>query len=75
MSNYSPLHKRIWRDKDFKRSKKDAKLLFLYLISNESINNSGVYEIPISTISEETGIGSSVVAQLLTGGSIKKHSL
>lgn len=71
MSNYSPLHKKIWRDKDFKKSKKDAKLLFLYLISNESINNSGIYEIPISTISEETGIGCPTVTQLLGNGSIK----
>lgn len=71
MSKYTPLKKSIWRDKDFKKSKKDAKLLFLYLISNESINNSGIYEIPISTISEETTIGVSTVRQLLVNGSIK----
>jgi len=71
MSQYTPLQKRIWRDRDFKKSKKDAKLLFLYLISNESINNSGIYEIPISTISEETGIGYATVEQLLHNGTLK----
>jgi len=71
MSKYTPLKKTIWRDKDFKKSSKDEKLLFLYLISNESINNSGIYEIPLSTISEESGIGIPTVKQLLAKGSIR----
>lgn len=71
MGKYTPLHKKIWRDKDFKKSSKDGKILFVYLISNESINNSGIYEIPLSTISDETGIGCSTVAQLLAKGSIR----
>jgi len=71
MSNYRPVYTRIWRDKNFKRSKKDAKLLFLYLISNEDTNNSGIYQIAISTISAETGIPVKGALKLLTDGSMK----
>ena len=71
MSKYRPVYKKIWKDKDFLSLGKEAKLLFLYLITNESINNSGIYEIPIQTISNETGIGLPTVRQLLVNGSIK----
>lgn len=71
MPKYRPVYTKIWKDKDFLNAGKDSKLLFFYLITNESNNNSGIYEIPIKTISMETGIPSSTVGQLLTNGSIK----
>jgi len=71
MSKYSPIYQKIWKDKDFLKSSKDAKLIFLYLTTNDAIHISGVYEIPLSTISYETGIPSATVRQVLTNGSIK----
>ena len=71
MPKYRPVYTKIWKDKDFLASPKDAKLLFLYLITNESFNNSGVYEIPVKTISHETGIPVPTVTQLLGKGSIR----
>ena len=71
MSKYRPIYKKIWKDKDFKKSSKDAKLLFIYLATNDACNNSGVYEIPISTISEETGITQPNIKNLLQNGLIK----
>jgi len=71
MPKYRPVHTKIWKDKDFQNSGKDAKLLFFYLITNESINNSGIYEIPIKTIAMETGITVSMIGQLLGNDSIK----
>ncbi len=71
MSKYRPIYKKIWKDKDFKKSSKDAKLLFLYLTTNDAVNNSGIYEIPISTISEETGITQPNVRKLLQNDVIK----
>jgi uncharacterized phage protein (TIGR02220 family) len=71
MSKYRPIYQKIWKDKDFLKSGKDAKLLFLYLTTNESCNNSGIYEIPLKTITNETDISLSTVRQLLTNGSIK----
>ena len=71
MSKYSPIYQKIWKDKDFLKSSKDEKLIFLYLTTNDAIHISGVYEIPLSTIAYETGIPSSTVKQVLTNGSIK----
>ena len=71
MPKYRPVYTKIWKDRDFLKAGKDAKLLFLYFITNESITNSGIYEIPIKTISVETGIPCSTVEQLLGNRSIK----
>jgi len=71
MSKYSPIYQKIWKDKDFLKSSKDAKLIFLYLTTNDAIHISGIYEIPLSTIAYETGIPLATVRQVLTNGSIK----
>ena len=71
MAKYRPVYTKIWKDKDFLNAGKDSKLLFLYFITNESITNSGIYEIPLKTIAMETGIPSPTVRELLTNGSIK----
>ncbi len=71
MPKYRPVYTKIWKDRDFLKSGKDAKLLFLYFVTNESRNNSGIYEIPIDTISRENSIRSQTVRELLANGSIK----
>lgn len=71
MSKYSPIYQKIWKDKDFLKSSKDAKLIFFYLTTNEALHISGIYEIPLSTIAYETGIQLATVRQVLTNGSIK----
>ena len=71
MSKYRPVYTKIWKDRDFLKASKDSKLLFIYLITNESITNSGIYEIPIKTITNETGLTRSTVEQLLVKGSMK----
>jgi len=71
MSKYRPIHKKIWKDKDFKKSCKDSKLLFLYLVTNDSINNSGIYEMPLSVIAHETSITKNKIKKLLTNNNIK----
>ncbi len=71
MSKYRPIYKKIWNDRDFKKSSKDEKLLFLYFSTCEGINNSGVYEIPLSTISEQTGIHLPAVKKILQANTIK----
>ena len=71
MPKYQPVFSQIWKDNAFQELSKDGKLLFLYLITNESINNSGIYQMTIKTISQETGIPSKTVLELFTKGSLK----
>ena len=71
MSNYRTVLTKLWNDKDVLATPKDGKLLFLYLITNKLINNSGVYEIPIATIVHETAIPAGTVKKLFANGSLK----
>jgi hypothetical protein len=70
MSKYTPIHSHTWEDKDFLKMSKDHKLIFFFLISNHSINNSGIYEIPLITISHKTGVPLSTVKKGLAKGLI-----
>jgi len=64
MSNYRTVQTKLWNDKDVLAASKDSKFLFLYLITNKHINNSGVYELPFATIVHETAIPSGTVKKL-----------
>jgi len=47
MLNYTPLYTHIWSDKKFKSLSRDGKLLFFYLIANEAITLTGIYELDL----------------------------
>lgn len=44
MPRYSPIVSTIWHDKKFRHFSINAKILFIYMFSNESINLMGIYE-------------------------------
>lgn len=68
MAKYRAIYQKIWKDPDFQIYSPEAKLLFIYLCTNESTSESGIYTVTIPTISNETGIPSTTVAQLLSNG-------
>lgn len=74
MPRYQPVYTQIWKDGNFSKLTVEGKLLFIYLATNDSINNSGIYEIPLKTISNETGLSLKTVSQLLGNGSLKNIS-
>ena len=61
MSGYRQLHTHIWSDSWFIELEPDLKLLFIYLFSNERASICGLYELPIRTISFETGLDRDVI--------------
>jgi len=61
MSGYRQLHTRIWSDGWFAELEPDLKMLFIYLFSNERASICGLYELPIRTISFETGLNRDVI--------------
>ncbi len=71
MAKYHPIYTSIWKDPDFQELDPDAKLVFIYLFSNESMTQSGIYPISYKTISDETGIPKERVQELLNGGHLK----
>ncbi len=68
MAIYRPIYTNIWKDPTFEQYKPLMKLIFIYLISNESTTESGIYPITIKTISNETGIAIKTIKQLLSNG-------
>lgn len=57
------VHTKIWDDNWFLSLSRSSRLLFLYLITNQSIGLSGVYELPDSKIIYQTGLNSTELEQ------------
>ena len=65
MSNYHPVHCKIWQDTKFMEYKSLRKLVFLYLITNPHCKITGIYEVSPKTISHETDIEVEQVRSIL----------
>lgn len=68
MAKYHPLFSHIWSDPEFELLSPEDKLLFIYLFSNSSVTESGIYRKTAKKISDETGIGLPTVVQRLSNG-------
>lgn len=56
MANYRQIHTKIWKDTWFFELSSDAKLLWIYLFSNERANLTGLYDLHERIIAFETGL-------------------
>lgn len=65
MAEFRSIHCKTWRDDWFSELPTDAKLLWLYLITNQSTSVSGIYQLPRKFIAFETGLDISRVSQIL----------
>jgi hypothetical protein len=65
MAKYRSIHEKIWKDPDFQAYNPEGKLVFIYLCTNESTSESGIYAITPRTIANETGIKLESVAKIL----------
>lgn len=68
MARYRPIYTKIWKDPRVQELNADDKLLFIYLLTNELLNESGVYPITSKTIANETGLKQEGVDKGLTRG-------
>lgn len=50
------VHTKVWRDEWFANLSKDAKFIWLYLITNDQINICGIYELTNREIKFDTGV-------------------
>jgi hypothetical protein len=65
MADFRQIHTRIWKDDWFSNLETDAKLLFIYLFSNEQAEVSGVYELPIKYMAFESDLPKERILELL----------
>ena len=59
------INTRIWNDTYFSQCDPSEKLIFMYMLTNDKTNISGIYEIPLKAISSETGIEKDTVLRIL----------
>jgi len=71
MAKYRPIFTRIWKDPDFMDLDSVAKLIFIYLCTNDLTTDSGIYAISFKTISSETAIPLETVRERLSNGLIR----
>jgi hypothetical protein len=71
MAKYRPIYMKIWKDPDFEDYELPQKIIFLYLLTNESTTESGIYPITLKTISNETSVPIETVKQIFENGLIK----
>ena len=67
MSNHKQryINTKFWNDSYISELDPVEKLMFIYLLTNEHTNISGVYELPMKIIGIETGIDSSMIKKIL----------
>ena len=65
MPTYRPVSCRFWNDADIEDLSPEAKLVFLFLFTNDSTTESGIYGISEKRISERTGIPEKRCAEIL----------
>jgi len=71
MAKYRPIYIQIWKDPDFQELSPTDKLLFIYLCTNSSTSESGIYPITAKTIADETSLDKETVAKRLHNGLFK----
>ena len=68
MARYRPVWTKIWKDQKVQKFTPEDKLLFVYLLTNELLNESGVYCITPKTVANETGLTEEGALKGLTRG-------
>src|SRR5512139_1976447 len=65
MADFRQVYCKVWRDDWFSELPTDARLLWMYLITNQSTSVSGIYQQPIKFIAFETGLEIGRVTQIM----------
>ena len=65
MANYRPILVQIWKDPHFQEFTISEKLIFIYLFTNESVTESGVYRLTFKTITDMTDVKKSKVEEAI----------
>lgn len=65
MAEYRTLHTKLWQDEWICELEADAKLLFIYLVTNRAASVAGIYKLPFKFIAFETGLSLARVNKLL----------
>ena len=66
MAKYRHLHTKFWIDPFIEELTAEQKYFYIYILTNPSTSQCGIYEITINTISHQSGIKNETIKKLLT---------
>ena len=61
MSKYKPLYSSIWTDNQFENYSPEKKLVYIFLLTNQYVEKSGIYKVSVRQINFNTGITNEII--------------
>lgn len=65
MSKYKPLYSSIWTDNQFENYSPEKKLVYIFLLTNQYVEKSGIYKISVRQINFNTGVINEVINEVI----------
>ena len=70
MGNYKPLYSSIWTDNHFENYSPEKKLLYIFLLTNQYVEKSGIYKVSVRQMAFNTGLINELINELINDGKI-----
>jgi hypothetical protein len=65
MSKYKPLYSSIWTDNQFENYSPEKKLVYIFLLTNQYVEKSGIYKVSVRQIAFNTSITNDLINDII----------
>jgi len=65
MSKYKPLYSSIWTDNQFENYSPEKKLVYIFLLTNQYVEKSGIYKVSVRQIAFNTSLTNDLINQII----------
>jgi hypothetical protein len=65
MSKYKPLYSSIWTDNQFENYSPEKKLVYIFLLTNQYVEKSGIYKVSVRQIAFNTSVTNDLINDII----------
>lgn len=65
MSKYKPLYSSIWTDNQFENYSPEKKLVYIFLLTNQYVEKSGIYKVSVRQIAFNTSVTNDIINDII----------
>lgn len=65
MSKYKPLYSSIWTDNQFENYSPEKKLVYIFLLTNQYVEKSGIYKVSVRQIAFNTSVTNDIINNII----------
>ena len=65
MSKYKPLYSSIWTDNQFENYSSEKKLVYIFLLTNQYVEKSGIYKVSVRQIAFNTSVTNDLINDII----------